>query len=687
MAAKSRARSEKGREIGPLPEVVNPRRKARCKKDPRLFAATYFPEKFNIKFSSDHLKALALMKGCVLAGGLFALAMPRGSGKTTLSEVVAIWAVLYGHRRFVVVIGSMGDAAAEILERIKAALETNELLAEDFPEVCYPLRMLEQITQRAKGQTLDGEPTRIGWHRRQVVLPTVAGSAASGSIIRVSGLTGRVRGMSHAVPGGATIRPDLALCDDPQTDASARSPTHTQKRMGIISKAVLGLAGPGKKIAAFLLVTVIARGDLADQFLDRKAHPQWQGVRTKMLYRPPDNIGLWEEYARLRSESFRNGNDGREATEFYLANRAAMDAGAEVAWPERFEPDEVSGLQHAMNLKFRDEAAFAAEYQNEPPDPLAAVQTENLTPDQVAGKLNNIPRGVVPRECSRLTAMVDVQQRILFWAVCGWDDRYGGAVVDYGTFPEQPVAYFGAADPSAPLDRHPDLAGLPDLGAKIYAGLGHVAARIFGRSWPRDGGGEARADLCLIDANWGQSKPAVYDFCRRSPYAAFLLPSHGRYVGPNVAPMDLWKVSPGSGVLAGTSWRLDPGGAGRHVTFDTNHWKSFTSARFRTPPGSPGCLSLFGADPFAHRLFADHCTAEFAETLASPARRIEAWKMRPGRSENHWWDCVVGAAVAASVRGLTYSPSVAAGEAPAGEEPVLSMAEEIARRRRDRGVY
>ena len=85
MAAKSRARSEKGREIGPLPEVVNPRRKARCKKDPRLFAATYFPEKFNIKFSSDHLKALALMKGCVLAGGLFALAMPRGSGKTTLS--------------------------------------------------------------------------------------------------------------------------------------------------------------------------------------------------------------------------------------------------------------------------------------------------------------------------------------------------------------------------------------------------------------------------------------------------------------------------------------------------------------------------------------------------------------------------------------------------------------------------
>ncbi len=35
-------------------------------------------------------------------------------------------------------------------------------------------------------------------------------------------------------------------------------------------------------------------------------------------------------------------------------------------WPERFNYDELSAIQHAMNLKLQDEAAFFAEYQNQP---------------------------------------------------------------------------------------------------------------------------------------------------------------------------------------------------------------------------------------------------------------------------------------------------------------------------------
>ena len=56
----------------------------------------------------------------------------------------------------------------------------------------------------------------------------------------------------------------------------------------------------------------------------------------------------------------------QKATDFYLANRKAMDAGAEVSWEARFNHDEISALQHAMNLKFQDETAFMSEYQNDP---------------------------------------------------------------------------------------------------------------------------------------------------------------------------------------------------------------------------------------------------------------------------------------------------------------------------------
>lgn len=41
-----------------------------------------------------------------------------------------------------------------------------------------------------------------------------------------------------------------------------------------------------------------------------------------------------------------------------------MDEGAVIAWPERFNHDELSAVQHAMNWWLQNEAAFFAEYQN-----------------------------------------------------------------------------------------------------------------------------------------------------------------------------------------------------------------------------------------------------------------------------------------------------------------------------------
>ncbi len=84
-----------------------------------------------------------------------------------------------------------------------------------------------------------------------------------------------------------------------------------------------------------------------------------------------------------------------------------MDAGAEVSWPERYNPDELSAIQHAMNLRLRDEAAFQAEYQN---DPLPAIKDEDdlLAAEQIAAKSNGHKRGIVPVGVTRLTAFIDV---------------------------------------------------------------------------------------------------------------------------------------------------------------------------------------------------------------------------------------------------------------------------------------
>lgn len=79
----------------------------------------------------------------MLRGGLFALAMPRGSGKSSLTEVAAIGAMFYGYREFIMLIGATESAALELLDSIMTEFEVNEHLAEDFPEVCFPIQQLD----------------------------------------------------------------------------------------------------------------------------------------------------------------------------------------------------------------------------------------------------------------------------------------------------------------------------------------------------------------------------------------------------------------------------------------------------------------------------------------------------------------------------------------------------------------
>ncbi|MEX1230845.1 MAG: terminase gpA endonuclease subunit, partial [Planctomycetaceae bacterium] len=410
-----------GRDIGVLPVVGNPDRKAQATFDFRLFCDSYFPLTFHLPWSPDHLKVIAKIEQAVLRGGLFAMAMPRGSGKTTICECACIWAVLYGHREFVCLIGSDEGHAMDMLDSIKTELDANDLLLEDFPEVVYPIQCLDGIANRCNGQLYQGERTHIGWTAREIVLPTMPESTASGAIIKVAGITGRIRGMKHKRADGHTVRPSLVVLDDPQTDESARSLSQCATRESILAGAVLGLAGPGQKISGIMPCTVIRPADMADNILSRDQHPEWNGERTKMVYSFPRDEKLWKQYAELRAESFRQGNAGEDATEFYREHQTAMDDGAVIAWAERYNHDELSAIQHAMNLKLQNEAAFFAEYQNDPIDLIAASDAPRFA--GLETKLTKLSRGVVPVWASWLTCGIDVQKHLLYYVVTAWSDK------------------------------------------------------------------------------------------------------------------------------------------------------------------------------------------------------------------------------------------------------------------------
>ena len=96
------------------------------------------------------------------------------------------------------------------------------------------------------------------------------------------------------------------------------------------------------KLSRIVTCTVIRSGDMANAILDRDRHPEWNGQQTKLVYAFPSDEALWKRYAKVRAERLRRGHSGEEATVFYRENRAAMDVGAVVAWPERFNHDVLS---------------------------------------------------------------------------------------------------------------------------------------------------------------------------------------------------------------------------------------------------------------------------------------------------------------------------------------------------------
>jgi hypothetical protein len=645
-------RSREGRDIGPPPAPLNPERKEKGRSDLRFFLETYFPLTFNLAWSPDHLRIIKTMEQAVLYGGLFALAMPRGSGKTSLAEGAAIWALLYGHRKFVVVIGADEGAAAEILDSIKTDLECNDLLNEDFGEVTYPIRMLEGIAHRCNGQLSDGKNTHMCWTAKEVVLPTIPDSPASGSVLRVAGITGRVRGMKFKTADGKSLRPDFVIPDDPQTDESAKSPSQNDTRVKILKGAILGLAGPGKKISGVMPCTVIAPDDMADRILDRQKHPEWQGERTKLIYKFPTNEQLWEQYRQIRDEDLRAGdNRCRKATAFYKDNRAGMDEGAQPAWPERHTEDELSATQHAMNLLYRmGRAAFFAECQNEAIDE-RRDDSEQLTAEQIAAKTNGEKQGAVPIGRDHVTAFIDVQGKLLYYIVVAWGKDFTGDVIEYGTYPDQKRTYFAASDARRTLAMSARSAGLE---GSIYAGLDKLTKDLFSREWRRRDGAPVPLERCLIDANWGKSTDVVYKFCRQSEYAGRIMPSHGRGIGASSKPWDQYTKREGE--LLGHHWML-PSVKGkravRHVLIDVNFWKSFVHERLQVSIGDAGCLALYGKEKDAarHRLISEHWTAEYSVRTQGQGRSVDEWRSRPGRLDNHWFDCLVGAAVAASMLG------------------------------------
>lgn len=198
-------------------------RRDQCRYNPILFALVYLRPTLRkgskdgvISFSEFHLAAYASALRWTRPGQPYAMRdawlASRGSGKSSMFFLIlAIWALAYGHCRFIVAVSDVASIAREHLESLRTVLEENPRLRQDFPQLC-----------RAKSSNLDKYAARD--ERGRPVTIVVRGLD--------SGMAGLKRGDD---------RPDLILIDDGEGHNSRYSMEKKASRLHTLLSVLLPL--------------------------------------------------------------------------------------------------------------------------------------------------------------------------------------------------------------------------------------------------------------------------------------------------------------------------------------------------------------------------------------------------------------------------------------------------------------
>jgi hypothetical protein len=155
---------------------------------------------------------------------------------------------------------------------------------------------------------------------------------------------------------------------------------------------------------------------------------------------------LWEQYRNILLDELEtninitsSADKHPAANQFYTDNRAAMDAGCVVMDEALKYINEVSAIQHAMNLYLISPDTFLCEYQNAPARQNTSLHT--LTVRGIMERINGLPRGQAPENTIFQAACIDLNHYAASWAVSAFRNDFTPAILDYGFFPEGKLLY------------------------------------------------------------------------------------------------------------------------------------------------------------------------------------------------------------------------------------------------------
>jgi hypothetical protein len=638
-------------EIGSPPKRSNKKDWERACKDFQFFCKTYKSEAFCLDWSPDHLRVIELCNKAIDNALMYALAMPRGSGKTEIFEALVEWVILTGKKEFVLLVAATTKRADQLMVKIKTSFSSNAKLQEDFAPELYGIVAIDGESRRCSGQQCNGQKTGVKWLADRIVMPTVPGSLCSGSVIVTAGILRALHGLQHTKLNGKVVRPDIAFVDDPQTPDSALSLVKSRKRIDVLHQSIRGLAGPKRGITVVMACTKIYENDLACQILDRKKYPQWTTLTFKMLISFPENMQLWDEYWGIRTAPGDPDVSKKEALKFYRKRRAAMDTGAAMYWNDRYREDEneISGIQHMMNLYYENSHVFWSEYQNEPQSEGTNVfrmaprhHVEDLCVEDI--------EGIIPNNTMVVVGHIDIHKNIHFATASAFADDLTMRKCWHGTFPNQGRLHFEQRNPPVPIPSEDHDAPIIDWLVEAINFLGRA-------EWTKQNNVKLRTTVITIDFRWGSEY--VLNAIANTDFGGLCLPYLGMPIMPDNLPIKEFTCKPGDS--KGDYWYLDTNNEYLLpiIKVDVNAMKEKLHTMLLLNPGKVGAVSFCGGPERTaqsihwNALLIDHLFSK--DPVVKEGKRFLGTKTcfvdKDGKPDDHYFDSLVANLVMADVYG------------------------------------
>jgi hypothetical protein len=605
-------------EVGDIPPPRHRRLRDRCRYDLEAFGWHYCRSLLDHRASADIREGLVKdVQSCILCGGQTAELFARGGGKTTWVDIIApIWAMLYGHRIFPVIIGASMKAAKKNLKTIKRILSRSREILADFPAIAIPIRALGGVSQRAAAQTYHGLATDIEWGTDQITLPTLRDDfgqpldAGCGSILAVTGVGGAIRGTNE---GG--LRPDMLLIDDPQTRKIAASPKMVQGVLEYIQSDALPLAGHSTSIAAFITITPQRFGDVATEISSSEKFLEWvKKVQPFVKQLPPE----WEklvalfcaEYARDAAEKDYNHT---RSTAWYGANRALFEKMETIDAEQYDHAREVDVCHHVLNLRAKlGKTAFDAEIMMKVVDAASEIQ---IDADRVASALNGRERGLLPPGTDTVVGFCDINTKAgagLSWVLVAFGPRRVAAVIDYGRFPAD-------GSPLVPPNSSDLLRN-----RRVAAGIREVVKMIATRRIRDIRGRSVQVRALGFDRGW------LPDVLHRTLFVIRKkIPTGFPIVAMRGFPWNKFGTRKEDILRRGDHIFATRSRYGEYLAFMAPYWREIMQSGFLETPLMEGSLSLFGRDAGAHFQYATEVCSE---------KLVRKYQAYTGRETTTAWD-------------------------------------------------